>query len=133
MTPELIVAGFLEGDQTVVGLVGTRIAASQLPQNSLSPAIVYETVDVIPDPNLNYADGRDLLKARMQITVIATTIPVLKSIHAAIRNAMDHKYLVTVATKTVRSSRLSLVGPLDRDNEAGLWVQPADYLIAYYE
>ena len=133
MTPELVVAGFLEGDSTVVGLVGTRIAASQLPQNTTYPAIVYETVDIIPDPNLNYADGQDLLKARMAITVIAATIPVLKSVHAAIRTAMDHKYLVTVATKTVRSSRLALLGPLDRDNEAGLWVQTADYIIAYYD
>ena len=132
MTPELIVAEFLE-DSTVIGLVGSRVAATQLPQNSAFPAIVYETIDVVPEPNLNYADGQDLLQARMQVTVIAATIPVLKSIHTAIRNAMDHKYQVTVATKTVRSARLALVGPLERDNEAGLWVQPADYILSYYD
>ena len=132
MTPELIVAGLLN-DSGVTALVGTRIAATQLPQDSLFPAIVYETIDIIPDPNLNYNDGRDLLQARMQVTAIASTIPVLKSIHAAIRNAMDHKYQVTVATKSVRSSRMVLVGPLERDNDAGLWVQSADYVIHYYD
>jgi len=132
MTPELIVAGLLD-DIGVTTLVGARVAATQLPQNSLFPAVVYETIDIVPDPNLNYNDGRDLLQARMQVTVIASTIPVLKSVHAAIRNAMDHKYQVTVAGKTVRSSRMVLVGPLERDNEAGLWVQPVDYVLAYYD
>lgn len=131
MTPELIVAAFLN-DSTIAALVDDRIACAQLPKNCAFPAIVYNVIDLVPEPHVNFTE-RQPARARVQITAIATTIAEMKSIHAAVRALMDWQHHVTVAGSTVTSSRFALLAMVERDNEAGLWVQSADYIVRYYE
>jgi hypothetical protein len=69
----------------------------------------------------------------VQINPLAATIAEVKSIHAALRAVMDFKHSQTVAGKLVMSCRLDLMGLLDKDNDAGVWTQPADYVLQWYE
>lgn len=132
MNPELIIAAFL-ADASITALVGTRKALSQLPQNTTFPALVYQVVTANPQPHLNYAGEPQMAQARIQINPLAVTVGEVKAIHAAVRAVMDFKQQVIVAGKRVVSCRLDTVGPADRDIESGLWTQPADYMLVYYE
>lgn len=132
MNPELIVAALIN-HVSITGLVGARRALGQLPQNSAMPALVYQVLNADPRPNLNYASGPQLAYSRIQFNPLALTIPEVKSIHSALRSVLDFKHNSTVAGKLVVSCRFDLLGPMDKDNEAGIWTQPADYILAYYE
>jgi len=131
MTPELIVTAFLN-DSTIISLVDDRIACVQLSENETHPAIVYNVIDLIPAPHVNINEPQ-LASARVQITAIATTIAEIKSILSAVRNLMDFQHNVTMGGYAVISSRFALLSLIDRENEAGLWAQSADYIIRYYE
>ena len=130
MTPELLTATFLA--QSTVTAVASSVALSQLPKGAAFPAIVYQTIDLVPQRNVNHLDGT-LAQARVQITGIAKSIAELKSVLAAVRTVMDYQHNVTVGGATVVSSRFASMGFVDRDNESGLWVQSADYLVLFYE
>ena len=132
MNPELIVAALIN-HASITALVGARRALGQLPQNSAMPALVYQVLNADPRPNLNYASGPQLAYSRIQFNPLALTIPEVKSIHSALRSVLDFKHNSTVAGKLVVSCRFDLLGPMDKDNEAGIWTQPADYILAYYE
>lgn len=132
MNPELVFVSLLNVTG-VTSLVGGRIALAQLPQGTAMPALVYQVVDAVPRPELTYTAGPQRATARMQVNPLATTIPQLKQIHAAIRTALDFKHNVTVSGKTIMSCRFRLLGPMDKDDEAGVWTQPADYELTWYE
>jgi hypothetical protein len=132
MNPELIVAAMLN-TTAINALVGNRRAMAQLPQNSAFPAIVYTIVDSSAQPNLNYSGGRQMARARIQINPIAKSIGDVKTILDAVRAAMDFKLQQVYATKTVISSRLELLGPIEKDDDLGVWTQPVDYMLMWYE
>ena len=131
MNPELIIAAMLN-QAGITALVGNRRALGQLPQNSLFPAIVYQVIDGQPQPSLNYPVD-DLAMARIQINPLAVTLAEVKNIHAAVRTAIDFTHHQTFAGKTVMSCRFYSLGPIDRDEEMGIWTQSADYMLRWYE
>ena len=131
MNPEIVIAAML--NQTgITALVGNRRALGQLPQNSVFPAIVYQVIDGQPQPSLNYPVD-DLAMARIQINPLAVTLGEVKNIHAAVRAAIDFKHHQTFAGKKVMSCRFDSLGPIDRDEEMGIWTQSADYMLRWYE
>lgn len=132
MSAELIVGEMLSA-ANIVAIVGTRRALSQLPQNTAMPALVYSIIDVIPMPNVAYQNGLQRAQARVQINPLATSIGGMKAIHAAVRVAMDFKHQITVAGHTVISCRLESMGMTEKDNEAGIWTQPYDYILQFIE
>lgn len=132
MNPELIVAAMLNTG-AINALVGNRKAMGQLPQNTTFPAIAYTIIDSSPQPHLNYAGESQMARARIQINPIGTTIAQVKSMLDAIRAAMDFKLQQTFAGKTVVSCRLELLGPVEKDNDLGVWMQPVDYILMWYE
>lgn len=132
MNPELIVASMLNV-AGITALVGNRRAMGQLPQNTAFPALVYTIVDATPMPHLNYSVERQMARARIQINPIAKTIPEVKSILDAIRAAMDFKLQQVYANKTVISSRMELLGPIEKDDDLGVWTQSVDYMLMWYE
>lgn len=132
MNPELLINALLS-HASIQALVGDRKALAQLPQDTAMPAIVYQVVDAQPRPNVNYASEPNMAVARIQINPLAQSIPQLKSIHSALRSVLDFKHNSVVAGKRVVSCRFSMLGPMDKDNEAGVWTQPADYIIMWYE
>ena len=132
MSAELIVEAMLSASN-IVAIVGSRRALSQLPQNTAMPAIVYSIIDVIPMPNVGYQNGPQRAQARVQINPLASGIAGVKAIHDAVRQAMDFKHQITVAGQTVISCRLESMGMAERDNEAGIWTQPYDYILQFIE
>jgi len=132
MNPELIVASMLNV-AGVTNLVGNRRAMGQLPQNTVFPALVYTIVDAAAMPHLNFSTERQMARARIQINPIAKSIAEVKSILDAVRAAMDFKLQQVYATKTVISSRLELLGPIEKDDDLGVWTQSVDYMLMWYE
>jgi hypothetical protein len=132
MNPEIIVAALL-ADTSILSLIGTRSALSQLPQNTAVPAIVYDIVSSTPTPIVAYASSAQLATARIQFNVLAKDIPKVKEIHSALRTLLDFRHNSIVAGKRVMSCRLETLWPMEKDNEAGFWIQPADYMLRWYE
>ena len=132
MSAEAIVAAFM-ADASITALVSTRKALAQLPQNTTYPAIVYTIISVVPQPIVAYQQSGQRALARVQINPMGATIASVLAMHAAIRAVMDFKHTVSMGGHTVVSSRLDLIGPIDKDNEGGIWTQPADYQILFVE
>lgn len=131
MNPEIIVASLLNV-AGITALVGTKISLNQIPPNTKPPALVYQIIDAIPAPNLNFNEAA-MARARVQINPLALSIPEVKTILSAVRTALDFKHQSTVATKKVVSCRFDLLGPMDKDDETGIWTQSADFILQYYE
>ena len=132
ISAELIVATMLN-TPAVVALVGTRRALVQLPPNSPMPALVYTVIDSKPTPNVAYQLGEQRALARIQINPLAATIGEVKAIHDAVRSVLDFKHQTIVVGQKVISCRLDLMGPVDKDSDAGVWTQPYDYLLNFVE
>ena len=132
MNPEIIIAQFLK-QQPVAALVGTRVALSQLPQNTAMPALVYQVISSNPRPVVAFQTGPQRAEARIQLNPLATSIKGVKDIHAALRTVLDFKHNQTIGGKTVVSCRFDSLGAMDKDNDAGVWTQPADYILMWYE
>ncbi len=132
ISAELIVATMLN-TPAVVALVGTRRALVQLPPNSPMPALVYTVIDSKPTPNVAYQMGEQRALARIQINPLAATIGEVKAIHDAVRSVLDFKHQTIVVGQKVISCRLDLMGPVDKDSDAGVWTQPYDYLLNFVE
>ena len=132
MNAEIIIASLLN-KTAITNLVGTRRALGQLPQNTAMPALVYNVIDGVPEPNLAYQNGKQLGFARIQINPLGLTIPDVKAIHAAVRASIDFTHQQTVAGKLVISCRFDTLREMTRDIDSGIWTQPADYILRYYE
>ncbi len=132
ISAELIVATMLN-TPAVVALVGTRRALVQLPPNSPMPALVYTVIDSKPTPNVAYQMGEQRALARIQINPLAATIGEVKAIHDAVRSVLDFQHQTIVVGQKVISCRLDLMGPVDKDSDAGVWTQPYDYLLNFVE
>ena len=132
MNAELIIASLLS-DASIIALVGNRRALYQLPQNTSYPALVYNLIDGIPQPNVAYQNGPQRAQARIQINPLALTVGEIKSIHSAIRNVLDFKHQQTIAGKLVVSCRFDSMQPMEKDLDANIWTQSADYILSYYE
>ena len=132
ISAELIIATMLNVPG-VVDLVGSRRALAQLPPNTAMPALVYTVIDSRPAPNVAYQSGEQRALARVQINPLATTIAGVKAIHDAVRGVLDFQHQTIVVGQKVISCRLDLMGPVDKDNDAGVWTQPYDYLLHFVE
>ena len=132
ISAELIVATMLN-TPAVVALVGTRRALVQLSPNTPMPALVYTVIDSKPTPNVAYQMGEQRALARIQINPLAATIGEVKAIHDAVRSVLDFKHQTIVVGQKVISCRLDLMGPVDKDSDAGVWTQPYDYLLNFVE
>lgn len=132
MNAEIIISTLL-GNAAITALVGNRRALFQLPQNTAMPAVVYNLIDNVPEPVVAYQEGPQRARSRVQINVLANTIAEVKSIHATIRSVLDFTHQTTVAGKNVVSCRVDIMGPMDKDPDTGVFNQPIDYILQYYE
>jgi 3-hydroxymyristoyl/3-hydroxydecanoyl-(acyl carrier protein) dehydratase len=132
MNAEIIIAALLN-HASITALVGNRRALLQLPQNTSYPALVYNIVDGVPQPNVAYQHGAQRAFVRFQINPLAQTVAEIKAIHTAIRNVLDFKHQQTVAGKLVVSCRFDNMQPMEKDLDANIWTQSADYILTYYE
>jgi len=132
MNAEIIIANLLNVTG-ITNLVGNRRALGQLPQNTVMPALVYNIIDGVAEPNVAYQVGAQRAFARIQINPLALTIPELKSINQAVRTALDFKHHQVVAGKLIISCRFDTIREISRDIDSGIWTQSTDYILRYYE
>ena len=130
MQAELIVSEMI-ATQEMMNLVGDKRALARLPHNTHMPALVYNIVNDVPDPMVNYKSNT-LHKARIQFDPLAHTIQEVKQIQEAIHNAMNFKQNIAVGEAFVVWSRLDLIGSMDKDDETNVWTQSVDYILQYY-
>ena len=132
MNPEEIIATWIS-DSTITNIVGANRALVQLPANATFPALVYNVVDAIPAPNVAAQGERELAQARIQFNPIADSIGGVKQILDALRSLLDFQHYETIAGKTVVSMRILDLGPMEKDNDSGLFSQRIDYRLWWYE
>lgn len=130
MSAELITAALLNV-AGVTGLVGTRVACAQLPQNTALPALVYDVVDDVPLLPINASAGPQLMQSRVQLTALAITLGECASVQAAVLAALNLKS-GSIAGKTVVSVVEDFAGPRTHDDDASVWASPKDFIITWY-
>ena len=130
MQVELLVSKLLHVP-AIQGIVGDRIALARLPHNAQYPALVYNVVNDVPHPMINYK-GATLHKSRIQINPLSHSIGEIKSIIDAVNNSINFVQNTEVDEALVVWCRLDLIGPMDKDDETNVWTQSVDYLIDYY-
>lgn len=132
MNPESIIDAWLQ-DASITSIVG-RAAVGQLPQNKSFPGLVYSVITAFPEPTIDAQNkSPQLAQARIQFNPLAKDIATVKAIMAALRSLLDFKHQVTIDGKLVMSMRLIDCGPAERDADSGIWTQPIDYRLRWYE
>lgn len=77
----------LTNDATVSSLVGTRVYPVTIPQGKSYPAIVYFIITELPEDTKNSYNDLDI--SRVQIDCMATDYATARSIHDAVRLALE--------------------------------------------
>lgn len=131
MNPESLISTMLNTNG-ITSIVGTNRALAQLPQSATFPALVYQIVSCIPQPSVDYF-ATPLNNCRVQFNPVAESMQVVKQIHQALKQRLDFVHHETVDGRLVVSARFELLGPMEKDNESGLYTQPVDYRIWFYE
>jgi len=88
-------------------------------------------VNDVPHPMVNY-QGATLHKSRIQINPLSHNIGEIKKILEAVNQSLNFVQNVFVGESLVVWSRCDLVGPMDKEDESGIWTQSVDYNIDYY-
>lgn len=132
MRAEKVVYTLLTGSAAVTGLVGTKIYPGRIPQNTTMPAVSYELVSGVDIAPINAQAGGVLLRSRVQVNVLARTYAEVKTIQEAIRGALLFKSGLIAGVRVIGIMR-DLIGPDERDDELGLYLQGIDYLLIHDE
>lgn len=132
MRAEKVVVDLLKADAGVTALVGSRIHPGRLPQNTAFPAISYELVSGTEVPSVNAQAGGVLVRSRVQVNVLAKTYAETKSVHEAVRKALQFKR-GDFGTVHVVSITRDGIGSDERDDDVGLFWQSVDYLLVHDE
>ena len=132
MRAESVVFSLLSGAAGVAALVGARIYPGRVPQNSAMPVISYELVSSIEILPVNAMAGGVLMRSRVGVTVLAKTYAEVKAVHEAARQALLFQR-GNIGSVHVVSITRDLVGPDERDDELGLYMQGVDYLLIHDE
>lgn len=132
MRAERVIYTLLTGSSAVTDLVGAKIYPGRIPQNITMPAISYEMVSGMEMAPINAQAGGVLLRSRVQVNVLARTYEEVKTIQEAIRHVLIFKSGLIAAVRVIGITR-DLIGPDERDDELGLYMQGIDYLLIHDE
>ena len=124
-SPEKLFRDALVADATVTGLIGTRCFFLTAPQGTARPYAVLQMVSEGREAVLNGADT--LPQARIQVDIIAESMPSAGSVRDAIRSRMD-----AFSSSALEYSRLiNQFTSYDEDTEFPRIVQ--EYRVTYAE
>lgn len=132
MRAEKVIYTLLTGDAGVAALVGARIYPGRLPQNTAMPALSYELVSSVDIPPITALAGGVLLRSRVQVTVLAKTYSDTKDVLEAARKALLFKSGLIAGVRVIGITR-DLIGPDQRDDDLGLYLQGVDYMVTHDE
>lgn len=130
---DFAIAAALMKDASLAALVGKRVALAQLDQGTPYPALVYQLVSSNARPYLAGQQEPGKTTFRLQLNPLAKTINEITAIHAAARTLCMRLDGETVAGCRIIHVEAATVGNYDKDNAAGVWTRPADYLITFEE
>ncbi len=132
MRAEKAIRALLMQASAVTSLVGERCYPGQLPQGCALPALVVQHVSTVDRPTLDAAAPFGLVQSRIQVTVLASTYPIQKSLADAVITACRYQRGVISGVR-VNSVVRELVGPDLRDDERSVFYQSVDFLVTFQE
>lgn len=132
MRAEKVINTLLSSSVALTALVGTKIYPGRIPQNTIMPAISYELVSGVEIAPINAQAGGVLLRSRVQVTVLARTYAEVKTIQEVVRGTLLFKSGLIAGVQVIGITR-ELIGPDERDDELGLYMQGVDYLLIHDE
>jgi hypothetical protein len=128
-----IIRALLVANAPVLALVpAVSIVAGELPQGTVLPAIGISEVSTVPIARMDAYAAYELVEARVQVTLIATTAPSRELIRNAVRKACNYQR-GSIAGATVVSVRRIGNGPDFNDPDTGFYMQTVDYSVIYQE
>jgi hypothetical protein len=132
MTPEKAINYLLRNDAQLIAKVPTsRIFGGLIPLNTTLPAIAYNYISGVRAKHIDMTD--QIVRARIQVTVHAKDYASQKEIIDLITKACDKKKgkIGGANGVTVESILADLTGPDMRDDDAGIFMQTQDFIVAY--
>ena len=121
----------LVGDAALTAVVAPDRIASDLPQDVALPAIAVSQITGTYASTIA-GDGDDVCRARVQVTVHATSRPSQKAIQKLVRAALPRMRRI-VSDVPVESLVKDIIGPDLRDDVLGSFVGSQDFIITYVE
>jgi hypothetical protein len=129
MTPEKAINYLLRNDAQLIAKVPTsRIFGGLIPLGTPLPAIAYNFISGVPSKSIDMQT--QLVRARIQVTVQTKNYQDQKAIVELIKAACDAKQ-GTIAGYHIDSVLHELDGPDMRDDDAGIYLQTVDFIVAY--
>lgn len=142
MRAEAVIHALLAADATVLTLLGSnpiRLYPSRLPQNTTMPAAAYQAISGTELTPIDAQAGRQVVRTRVQFNAMAKTYAEVKALIEAARLACLYKsgFIATgvaaIGTVQVLSILRDNVGPDQRDDDLGLYMQSIDFMVMHYE
>lgn len=130
MSAAKVVRYLLAQSSVLAGIVGDRIRTGRLLQGEVTPALVVEEVDAVPEAYISAFDQPREWSTRVQITAVGSYAQVKAALRAA-EDALAYQS-GTFDGVVVRHVLPVLVGPDQYDSTTDLHEQPADYLVTHY-
>lgn len=116
----------------VAEMVGDRVFAGDVPQNEPLPAVGLKEISRIEQETVSRDAPAVLVRARVQITVHATSYPQQKALLNAVKLGSG-THAGTIAGVEVKSVLRDAVGPDMGDSTADIYEQSRDFVVTYIE
>ena len=132
MRAEKVIRTLLLADTGVTALVAARIYPAQLPQGTALPALIITHISTIELPTLDAQAAYSLMRARIEVTAIASDYATQKNLLEAVRKACNYQR-GTIAGVSVASVRRDTLGPDLRNDDMQVFTQTLDFFVTYKE
>lgn len=132
MSAEKVINALLKADADLAALIGDEIHAGVIPQGTALPAVGYNHISTIERPTVSMGEATTLCTSRIEVAVQAKTYPQQKAVLKAVRKACRAKQGV-FAGVTAHSVLVDTIGPDIRDDDAKIFMQTQDFMVAYTE
>ena len=131
MSAVAVLRHILAADATLIAQVpAARIMAGVIPINTTLPAISVTEISAVDRKTVAMNDGETLVTSRVQVTIMAKTYPLVKSILELARKACAHQ-TGTINSVAVKSILPESAGPDLQDVDAGIFMQSRDWLVQW--
>lgn len=128
MTAEAVVYAVLSAAAGVSALVGARIYPGQVPEARGLPAIGVEHISGVRVGRIDAQAPTHPTQSRIQVNLLATSYPQLKSLRAAVIAALQYQRGPLAGVQVI-SVLPDTQGPDTVDPDAGVYHQPLDFLV----
>jgi hypothetical protein len=132
MRAEHVIYTLLSGSALVTAQVGNRIYPARMPQNTVMPALVYQTISGNELTPIDAQAGYQVMRTRIQVTAMAKNYQEVKNALEAVRKACLYQSGVIGGYQVLSITR-DTVGPDLRDDDLSIYIQSIDFMVMHYE